>query len=76
MLRAMSKTMFLQQFDSIWSRPGATLPDKNAKKEFPGLTDEMIREGLKEGKLQVRKFLNICRPLRAITSWLLNRKSF
>jgi hypothetical protein len=38
---------------SVWSKKGATLSDKSARKEF-GLTQEAIIEAIKNGKLQYR----------------------
>ena len=40
--------------DSVWSKKGATLSDKSARKEF-GLTQEEIIEAINEGKLQYRE---------------------
>ncbi len=39
--------------NSAWSKKGATLSDKSARKEF-GLTQEEIIEGINDGKLQYR----------------------
>ena len=39
--------------DSVWTKKGATLSDKSARKEF-GLTQEEIIEAIKGGKLQYR----------------------
>ena len=39
--------------DSVWSKKGATLSDKSARKEF-GLTQEEIIEAIKDGKPQYR----------------------
>ncbi|MEM0992645.1 MAG: hypothetical protein AAF806_31730 [Bacteroidota bacterium] len=38
---------------AIWTIKGATLSDKNARKEF-GISQEEIIEGIKAGKLQYR----------------------
>ena len=38
---------------SVWSKKGATLSDKSARKEF-GLTQEEIIEAINDGKLQYR----------------------
>lgn len=38
----------------MWRVKGATLSDKNAKKEY-GLTKEQLYQALQEGKLQYRK---------------------
>jgi len=38
---------------SVWSKKGATLSDKSARKEF-GLAQEEIIEAIKDGKLQYR----------------------
>jgi uncharacterized protein (DUF3084 family) len=40
--------------DSGWTRKGATLSDKTARKEF-GLTQQEIIEAIREGKLQFRE---------------------
>jgi predicted nuclease with TOPRIM domain len=40
--------------DSIWSRKGATLSDKSARKEFD-LTQEEIIAAIRAGKLQFRE---------------------
>ena len=40
--------------DSIWSRKGATLSDKSARKEF-GLTQQEIIAAMRAGKLQFRE---------------------
>lgn len=40
--------------DSIWSRKGATLSDKSARKEF-GLTQQEIVAAIRAGKLQFRQ---------------------
>ena len=40
--------------DSMWSRKGATLSDKSARKEF-GLTQPEIIEAIRAGKLQFRE---------------------
>lgn len=39
--------------DSVWSKKGATLSDKTARKEF-GLTQEEIVAAIRKGKLQYR----------------------
>ena len=39
--------------DSLWTKKGATLSDKSARKEF-GLTQEEITKAIKDGKLQYR----------------------
>ncbi len=39
--------------DSAWSKKGATLSDKSARKEF-GLTQEEIVTAIRKGKLQYR----------------------
>ncbi len=39
--------------DSVWTKKGATLSDKSARKEF-GLTQEEIIEAMRGGKLQFR----------------------
>ena len=38
----------------VWSRKGATLSDKSARKEF-GLTQEEIYQAIRDGKLQYRE---------------------
>ena len=40
--------------DSIWSRKGATLSDKSARREF-GLTQQEIIAAIRGGKLQFRE---------------------
>ena len=40
--------------DSLWSRKGATLSDKSARKEF-GLTQQQIIAAIRAGKLQFRE---------------------
>ncbi len=40
--------------DSMWSRKGATLSDKSARKEF-GLTQQEIIAAIRAGKLQFRE---------------------
>jgi hypothetical protein len=42
-----------EEADSVWSKKGATLSDKSARKEF-GLIQEEIIEAIKNGKLQYR----------------------
>lgn len=39
--------------DSEWQRKGATLSDKTAREEF-GLTQDVIVEAIRDGKLQYR----------------------
>ncbi len=46
--------MYPGEADSIWTKKGATLSDKSARKEF-GLTQEEIIEGIRAGKLQYRQ---------------------
>jgi len=46
--------MGLEEANSIWSKKGATLSDKSARKEF-GLTQEEIVEAIRGGKLQYRQ---------------------
>jgi hypothetical protein len=45
--------MYSRESDSVWTKKGATLSDKSARKEF-GLTQEEIIEAIKDGKLQYR----------------------
>jgi len=45
--------MYSGEADSAWSKKGATLSDKSARKEF-GLAQEEIIEGIEDGKLQYR----------------------
>ena len=45
--------MYSGDTDSGWSRKGATLSDKSARKEF-GLTQEEIIEAIRDQKLQYR----------------------
>ena len=45
--------MHCGETDSAWSKKGATLSDKSARKEF-GLTQKEIIEAIKDGKLQYR----------------------
>lgn len=40
--------------DAIWSRKGATLSDKSARKEF-GLTQQELYAAIRAGKLQFRE---------------------
>jgi septal ring factor EnvC (AmiA/AmiB activator) len=44
----------MEDGDSMWSRKGATLSDKSARKEF-GLTQEEIIAAIRAGKLQFRE---------------------
>ena len=48
--------MHLQELDQTdeWQRKGATLSDKNARKEF-GLTQDEIYDAIEAGKLQYRQ---------------------
>ena len=46
--------MQCRETDSSWSKKGATLSDKSARKEF-GLSQEEIIEAIRNGKLQYRK---------------------
>lgn len=48
--------MYLQNLDQAdeWQRKGATLSDKNARKEF-GLTQDEIYDAIEAGKLQYRQ---------------------
>ncbi len=39
--------------DGLWTKKGATLSDKSARKEF-GLTQEEITEAIADGRLQYR----------------------
>ncbi|MEA3458795.1 MAG: hypothetical protein U9R21_08985, partial [Candidatus Thermoplasmatota archaeon] len=45
--------MYSEEAKSAWSRKGATLSDKSARKEF-GLAQEEIIEAIRSGKLQYR----------------------
>jgi len=45
--------MYSGEKNSAWSKKGATLSDKSARKEF-GLSQEKIIEAIKAGKLQYR----------------------
>ncbi len=45
--------MYFGETDSVWSKKGATLSDKSARKEF-GLTQEEIIDAIKDHKLQYR----------------------
>ena len=45
--------MYSEEGGSVWSKKGATLSDKSARKEY-GLTQEDIIEAIKAGKLQYR----------------------
>ena len=45
--------MYSGEGDSVWSKKGATLSDKSARKEF-GLTQQEIIDAIKGGKLQYR----------------------
>ena len=51
---AKEKVMHSGEPDSVWSKKGATLSDKSARKEF-GLTQEEIIEAINAGKLQYRE---------------------
>ncbi|MCH7995486.1 MAG: 3'-5' exonuclease [Planctomycetes bacterium] len=51
---AKEKVMHSGEVASVWSKKGATLSDKSARKEF-GLTQEEIIEAINEGKLQYRE---------------------
>ena len=44
----------MDEGDSMWSRKGATMSDKSARKEF-GLTQQEIIAAIREGKLQFRE---------------------
>lgn len=44
----------MHEGDAIWSRQGATLSDKSARKEF-GLTQQEIIAGIRAGKLRYRE---------------------
>jgi hypothetical protein len=44
----------MNETDSDWQRPGATLSDKTARKEF-GLTQDEIVAAIRAGKLQYRE---------------------
>ncbi|XP_066917850.1 uncharacterized protein [Clytia hemisphaerica] len=46
---------------NCWTTSGLSFSDKNAKAEF-GLTDAMIEEGIKEGKLQARRGVLFGKP--------------
>jgi hypothetical protein len=48
--------MYVQQLDQAdeWARKGATMSDKNARKEF-GLTQDEIYDAIEAGKLQYRQ---------------------
>jgi len=45
--------MYSEEGSSVWSKKGATLSDKSARKEY-GLAQEEIIEAIKAGKLQYR----------------------
>ena len=45
--------MYSGKAKSVWSKKGATLSDKSARKEY-GLAQEEIIEAIKDGKLQYR----------------------
>jgi hypothetical protein len=45
--------MYAEEGGSVWQKKGATLSDKNARKEY-GLSQEEIIEAIKAGKLQYR----------------------
>ena len=47
------EAMRLTETESAWGRPGATLSDKSARKEF-GLTQQDIMEAIQTGRLQYR----------------------
>lgn len=42
---------------SPWNSAGQTLSDKNAMKEYPALTQEIIYKALNDGKLQGTLYL-------------------
>src|ERR1019366_2503299 len=44
----------MDEGDSMWSRKGATMSDKSARKEF-GLTQHEIIAAIREGKMQFRE---------------------
>lgn len=44
----------MMDVDRIWAKPGATMSDKSARKEF-GLTQEEIYAGMRAGKLRYRE---------------------
>ncbi len=44
----------MSEGDSMWSRKGATMSDKSARKEF-GLTQQEIIAAMRVGKLQFRE---------------------
>ena len=46
--------MYSKDGGSVWTKKGATLSDKSARKEY-GLTQEEIIEAIKAGKLQYRQ---------------------
>lgn len=46
--------MYSEEGRSVWTKKGATLSDKSARKEY-GLTQEEIIEAIKAGKLQYRQ---------------------
>ena len=46
--------MYSDEGGSVWTKKGATLSDKSARKEY-GLTQEEIIEAIKAGKLQYRQ---------------------
>lgn len=45
--------MYSEEGGSVWTKKGATLSDKSARKEY-GLTQEEIIEAIEAGKLQYR----------------------
>lgn len=45
--------MVAEEGSAVWTKKGATLSDKSARKEY-GLTQEEIIEAIKAGKLQYR----------------------
>lgn len=45
--------MYSEEGSSVWTKKGATLSDKSARKEY-GLAQEEIIEAIKAGKLQYR----------------------
>jgi len=69
--------MYSGEENSAWSKKGATLSDKSARKEF-GLSQEKIIEAIKAGKLQYRLnnvFGNpYLRLLRSEVEALVNKK--
>ena len=53
-VKAAKETRNMYEGDSGWTRKGATLSDKTARKDF-GLTQQEIVEAIREGKLQFRE---------------------